>query len=315
MVANWGKLGMMLCFTLIIIEPIYAQTNEELLQLVLAGSKQTACSAKSGMGKVTVNDSRKDAAGVTESETQLSFDYSFSGDKTALTMEQTLIKPGGRYKPPAGLKARERILVDGQKVFILDGIDKSGRIGSLTTDAGHHVTSFLGLIGIWRRGLSACDRSPQDIPGRLIQVTGTELVGGRSCVVVEFSWTDKYANSKDTQHWHSYWVDTEHGYSTLRTRSWYAGGDTEIGRTLEGESSTEIKDYGNGVWAPTKIISDTYNVDLKTGELKETKHRVIAYDLDFKINQSIPEDKFLPLEFPTGTKVSDELLNATYTVP
>ncbi|MDO8588797.1 MAG: hypothetical protein Q7T82_17340 [Armatimonadota bacterium] len=315
MIANRKKLCAILCLALASVGPAYALTNEELLELVLAGSKQTVSSIKSGMGKVTVDDTRKDASGVAESETQFAFEYYFSGDKTALTMEQILVKPGGQYKPPAGLKAKERALIDGQKVYVLSVIDNYGLIGSLATDAGHHVTSFLRLIGIWKRGLSAPDGSADNIPGRIIRVTGSESVNGRQCVIVEFSWTDKYADSKDTQHWHSYWIDTERGYSTLRARSWYAGGDTSISKTLEGESNTEVKDYGNGIWAPTKITSDTYNVDLKTADLKSIKHRVITYDLEFKINQPVPDEKFLPLEFPSGTRVSDELLNATYTVP
>lgn len=302
-----------------------AQSNEDYLPIVSEGCRSAAAAVSSGAGKVTVELWHKQRDGSIQ-EVEDTYWVEFAGDRFNLSKESVVLKnepkPGTTaidpWVFPVGTKTRTKSVFDGQRFTSLE-LDKneatiassdSSRVDANTID----YYSCVRMIG---HGLMKLDfYAEKEGPGVTNcispHITGRVNLNGDDCITVEMASTHTRDGGNNAIVTTKLWIAPDKGFAVPRVQTWVEGGESKE-KSLAIEVSTELRQYAEGIWGPSKCVFESYTIT-KTGSVEKTLKRVTTYDRDFQINVPVPDSAFV-LALPSGTKVHDEVLDATYTVP
>ncbi len=303
--------------------------DPDLLPVVLQGCKMAAASVRSGSGRVVVHDRLvKRGGGLLEVESVCN--VAFRGNSFRLTRRTHYIRnePGEgtdvhQALVEPGTTTTEQVAFDGAEIRWL-GDERTARVGNSATRTGRHELGWYAAnlgVGVQSGGGNGvCDLqgffnglasggASIDPP----EVVGREVVEGDDCVILQWILHYTGASGEERLAIDQFWVDPVKGYTIRREKHWEsrAGSPEKI---LTGEASVSVREYGEGVWGPDTVESKQYRVP-STGEAPSARHElVITFDPGFALNGSV-RDADLSLAFPSGTRVSDEVTDAEYTVP
>ena len=294
------------------------ETNQDLLPTVLDGCRSAVSAIKSGQGKVTAYASlRSNNGGILETET--TYQVLFSGDKFKLAVDEKYLKnspgeplPSDRMLLEPGSLISRQVAYDAERTTTFMPQEHEATIGDRSTNSGQeaiddgHNAAFVGHYGLleiakWVVGPSVYTRGTPKIVGR-------ETLNGNDCVVVEFLLT-----GKDIVHTFWFWVDPAKGFTVPRIRSWAEGTGLRE-KILTGEVNTEMRQYADGNWGPARATVAQYRINPLSGEYYRNAQYVTTFDPNFQINVPVTDSE-LTLTLPSGTTVTNELLQETYTVP
>ncbi len=299
-----------------------AENDEDMLTSLKEGCANAVSSIRSGRGQLTVYFwTKRGDGGILETEAK--DDLQFDGERFLLrenvkylTNDPVLGKDPSEPPPPTMRTTTSSY--DLEKVTILDQYESvvaRATICDPTLRAGTNqlnvYKTFARMVG---HGVDYLIPRQEDLP-RIIVVTsaniaGRETINGDECVMVDVVMTLKLPEPKMDTIISTVrkWVDTDKGYTIVRTRTWMEGNVYTV-KTLTAESTTTVRQYGDGVWGPDTYTLQEYNLK---GELRHKL--VITYDPAFELNVPV-SDSDLSLTLPSGTKVHNELIDSEYTVP
>ncbi len=306
-----------------------ASDDQAQLPVVVEGSRNAVAAIQSGKGQVTRRSwSRMNDGGVRETETK--HQIAFSGDKFRLSSVTKYLQntPGippeytgarvwkpDTFRRESSYDGEKTVRLEEDKATISDPNDMKSHSGrSVFQD--YREAAVVGVdIGHSKpaHGLMETDKWPHPtLPSSITRsaprIVGRETLNGDECIIVEIVLTSKYSTRPT---W--FWLNPTKGFTIPRARGWVQGGDhTE--KILSWESDVEVREYGADLWGPAKVSYKQYQLDKETGEYYKTIDEVTTFADDFQINVPVSEAE-LTLTLPSGTKVTDELLKETYTVP
>ncbi len=296
-----------------------AEGDEDLLAALSEGCANAVSSIRSGSGHATTYFwSKRGDGGVLETETE---NYlKFKGDRFLLREKVKYLRndpiPG---KEPSDMPVTIRNTAssyDLEKVTILDQDDSLPASATICDPTTREGRNQLNLYKVFARmaghGVDYLVPRPEDLPPS-IELTSAKIVGresleGDECIVVDVAVTVHLPDEDTMVSTVRKWVNVDKGYTIVRTRTWHEG-NVYSAQTLKSESSTTVRQYGDGVWGPDTFTSQRYDLE------GEVRHKlVIAYDPAFELNVPV-SDSDLSLTLPSGTEVHDELIDVQYTVP
>lgn len=304
--------------------------DPDMLPVVLQGCKLTASSVKSGKGRVTVQQHiRKREGGLLATETV--YEVASCGEKFKVQRQIKFVvnEPGDQTETGLSLTApgtvrTEQVAFDGQEVRRLEVDTRKAVIADLHTSTGDdELTNYKLYLAVGcgdTLGSGLCDLQAfyesllfPGSTGTGLAVVGGENLQGDDCVILECI----YDFSKHSgEHFHDirrFWVNPAKGYTVSKLRIWSEGGVYHE-RTLVCEWDVNVREYSDGIWGPDEIVKTQYGIDPATKKYVQNEHTVIKFDPDFALNVPVSKQD-LSLTFPSGTTVTDQNIDATYTVP
>ena len=292
-----------------------ADSNDELLTMAYEGCKNALSAINSAKGGVTVRHWQKNSEGIVQ-EFDYAYKIAFDGAKHRISQEISALKNDLKYPVlPVGSTIQKKMSCDGEKLTILDCDKASATIGALDSSSGLPYYSQALMHTRVKNGNGVIDISPEANPLlKLERVSPTaryDTLNGDKCILVEKAFlTQKPSPRTDT---YEMWVNPSKGYTIPLTRMWSeVEGQPKV---LVEEHSTDVKLYETGVWGPVRSTLARY-VQTKSGSTETIlKFRTITtFNDDFRLNVPVTDDD-LAITLPSGTTVTDELLNASYVVP
>lgn len=314
--------------------PFVPDTNQDKLPILIQGCANAVSSLEHGKGKVIVHSTYIGEDGnvtETESENDVTFfgsKFKISAHKTYLENEpregsdpKLLLAPGAVRSQQIScdgqriilLKATEGALVGGVKMKKMDeavisdaGVGEGfSAVADIKRDiavVGHGVWDLAKMKNVWRFLEDYTMSGPR--------IVGRETLDGDECFVVEVVYT---AENRDDTKTVWLWIDPQKGHTVPLMRMWMQGGILKE-KTLYQERTTKIRQYSDGVWGPAEGTFDEYVPNWKKGGVYKHWHCVTTYDPDFRFDLK-PSDEDMSLKLPSGTRVFDENLDASYTAP
>jgi hypothetical protein len=297
------------------------EPNQDLLPVILEGTKTAVSSISSGAGKVVVHDwYRRESGELLETET--TYTVAFSGDKLKASgntrYEQNQLKaqgePGLRSMLP-GTEVEKILAYDGEKIIVFMPTKRTATIGDAKSSVAHELRNCRFLVGIPGHGLVDMSKDaylPDDTRSDP-RIVGRETIGGDECVVVEVVDNKPLSSGGQVKHTSWCWVNPSRGYMVVRTRAWAEGGSFKS-KTLVAETVTDVRPYSVGIWGPAQHVSEQYRLKSDSEESYLAVRTTTTYDSDYQLNSPVSSND-LRIGLPSGTKVYDEVLQARYTVP
>ena len=303
----------------------FAAESQDELSVLLEGCRQAAQAAQSGKGQVTVYQYHHHAvleeAGVLE--TNATRTVAFSGVRFKLIDEVKTLKNVPATPPPSGAVLvapgsvrTEQFAYDGEKATAYSPAEGRAKIGDANSDVGTLAADTFVVVkpSLYTLfDLTNYSPVPPGLTREAPRIVGREAVGGDECTIVEVYDHGVIEGSRSVESWHRFWVNTAKGCAVSRIRSWVRGGIyTE--KTLRTEVNSDLRQYGSGLWGPAKVTGSVYSINQTTREYYKELEQTVTYAEDFQLNVPV-SDSELTLTLPSGTKVTNELLQETYTVP
>lgn len=302
-----------------------AQSNEDYLPIVSEGCRSATAAVKSGAGQVTISIWSKDNDGSIQ-ESEDSYSVEFEGSRYSLSKESVVVKnepkPGTTaidpWVFPVGKKTRTKSVFDGQRVTYLESDKNSATITSSDSSLGKlNIASYHLYLGIIGHGLMKLDyRAEKEGPGVTNciapHITGKENLNGDNCITAEMASTHTRSDGKNAIVTTKMWIAPDKGFAVPRVQTWVEGGDFSE-KTLILDENTALRQYAGGIWGPSKCVFESYDIT-KAGSVEKTYQRTISYDPNFQINVPVSDSAFTRA-LPSGTTVTYEVSDATYTVP
>ncbi|MBP6964998.1 MAG: hypothetical protein KBC96_11385 [Armatimonadetes bacterium] len=305
-----------------------AATPEETIELAKAGTKNAVSVIQNGKGKITQSVTRQRQDG-SIAETEAVADMAFRGDKlriNELLTDPTNVVPaaateeGAKKTYPTDHKA---VSFDGEKLTYFEARTRFPRaqVGTVEGSGGiiknyyHRKKLDYGVLenhGVWDIYCGA-PSFPQVDGG--LRFVGNETIDGRDCIVVERTilTMSKECDPVPVRSTILEWsIDTGKGFTIPRYRLWV--GDKDGNKTiLAEERNNEVRDYGNGVWGPSKSVVVGYAID-EQGERYEDTRIVTEYASDFVLNGNVT-DSDLTVKLPAKTRVWNSITGESYQAP
>lgn len=295
-----------------------AENLQPLLPLALNGAKMAAERVATYKGTIKTQLSlRTSDGGLTQNQSNIALAYSkgmFRIDSET-TFDKNERGPGNKWSDPLyppGKRIAQSVSFDGNCARSLTRND--GITGGRGTAVWRSAIKQYDALSPLSNGLYDLDKmlaAPADAKTSGPQVVAREVVDGDDCIVVESAW--KHGISGEFSDRIRVWVNPSKGYTMPLIRCWAAGGIYKH-ETLIAEKTSQFRQYTGDVWCPTQVVHDEYRLDEKTGATERILHKSFSYDPAFAVNVPVG-DKELGLGFPSGTKVSDQDLDAVYVVP
>lgn len=295
--------------------------STDLLPIVLQGTKQANDAVESGKGRVSVqNWSRYDGI-VFESKCET--DMVFRSEQFKLTMHWHSLEgelPDGFGRPDDNYD--EILSFDGQTVRAL--YDRGmAEICCPDSNAGSsHLVNYEDPYAVGSRsgfGNGVCDLTAVyeslvhlGATGTGLQIVGRDTIDGDSCVIVECTYEFTKRNGEKFYDLRRFWINTDKGYTLKKVKTWKGRQLTDMALAVEYEVA--VRQYPGGIWGPDRVESIGYERDKLSNEPVPRNHSAAVFDANFALNVPVTDDE-LQLAFPSGTKVRDQVLDATYTVP
>lgn len=306
-----------------------AATPDEMVELAKAGTKNAPSLIVSGKGKITQSSTtRKPDGGIMETEAVA--DMAFRGDKLRIAELVTYLRndlPAGateedaKHLYPPGKKISQAVSFDGEKLMFFQALTRLAVVDSLESKArlprAYYQRKKLDYGLLDNHGLWDINAGRPSFPqvDRGLRFVGNEMVDGRDCIVIECTvlTMSKEGDPLPIRSTIIEWsIDTERGFTIPRVRVWVGDSDGEK-TTLAEERNNEVRDYGNGVWGPSKSTVVRYAID-KKGERYEHSRIITVYAPDFILNGNVT-DSDLTIKLPSKTLVSNEITGESYIVP
>ncbi|NIM06668.1 MAG: hypothetical protein GTO55_09470 [Armatimonadetes bacterium] len=295
---------------------------EDEISVVLEGCRNAAESVQSGKGQVTVY-SRNFSEDGSVSESDATNTVAFSGNKFKTETTSKLLKnvrwtplPTGTALVAPGTVRTEKVAYDGEKaVWYLLDTNQAFR-GDESTNAGRHAFSNYMHVKVVNYVLMDIGNFGNIGPGvsrEPPRIVGREVLNGSECIVVEVLDYGPTKSGGTSQNWFRFWVDPQKGFTVPQVQVWAQGGPYQE-KTLLVDLEADVRQYTDSLWGPAKVTMSGYAMGRETGEYYKRYEIVTTYASDLQINVPISEEE-LTLTLPSGTKVTDELLEETYTVP
>ena len=299
----------------------FAAESPDELSVLLEGCRQAAQAAQSGKGQVTVyHHAALEDGGVLEANATDT--VAFSGLRFKLINEVKMLKnlpatpPSSRSVLVApGSVRTEQFAYDGEKATAYSPAEGRATIGDANSDVGTLAAARYAEVKPTYAmfDLTSFSPVPPGLTREAPQIVGREAVGGDECTIVEVYDHGVIEGSRSVEIWQRFWVNTAKGCAVSRIRAWVRGGSyTE--KTLRTEVDSDLRQYAEGVWGPAKVTASMYGINQTTREYYKETAMVITYAEGFQINVPVTDSE-LTLTLPSGTKVTNELLQETYTVP
>lgn len=285
------------------------EDSDSIMRLAVVGAKNTSDAIKSGQGKVTAHWRSEDREyGVVESVRR--YDVAFSGHRFRADVEETLVRDDARnvdeaqrrLLAPPGTVSRHAVASDGSRDFV-DYPDKN--IVSIhpngTSEEGRRYRDEASLEGLGFRAAAA---------GGFTSAR-REQIEGKKYLILE---RQRLQSMPKTPYWvrEEHWTDPDRGFITSRLMVFVRDDGTPDWH-LSDTWETEVRDYGDGLWAPAKCIKTTYRPDSN----KVWRKRIVStttLERGFRFNCKVEGVEFSPVP-QSGRKVFNEALDASYVVP
>ena len=236
-----------------------------------------------------------------------------TADTTYIRNDWTTTDPGGVPIAPGTVMSKQ-LAFDGEKVVEYWPAENRAAIAGPESAIGSELRSITRTIEEISPG--APDLAKEMPAPRYTTcgpaVVGREVVDGEECVVVELVHVRVNSDGQEISWYHRYWIAPDMGFTALKTEDGYRGGRYGDG-VVSVEIEAEARQYASGLWGVSRMWARQYRLDqLDTRELKiET---VVTVADDYQLNAPVTEE-MLRVQLPSGTKVSNELIDAHYTVP
>ena len=291
--------------------PCFARTDDG-LSVVLKGCQDAVDSIKTYKGSITAHYWRLHAG----------------GDIVEMESSCTIAYVNGKYKLSEEARGIRNDIVPKLKNVIIG--DKLG-VTILAFDGSNFTNTISGSK--YAKVCSAADNSPAsrrnssmkeriDIIGHGIfkiepceygklKVVGRRQLNGDECIIVEKRIERPISSSRTSFTTYEYWVNPAKGYTIPIMKCWTAATGI-MDKSLLEDIITEIKDYGNGTWGPSKSTLTQYNL-YGTDKGKEHLRMEVTYGPDFRINVPVSSDEVM-LKLDPGTSVWNETTDETYSV-
>lgn len=299
-------------------------TTQDELSVLLEGCRQAAASIHSGKGPVKILFSQSNEEEIWW-EGSTTYTVAFSGSRFRETSETTVLKNVPQVPPPsgAGIEAPgtmniKQAAYDGEKATELFASGHSARIY-----APRVVGSLVGVGAFWRVKPSTTTLvditnfgvPPKDTVRDAPRIVGREAINGDECIIVELYDHSPTPEGSRPAHerWNWLWVNPQKGFATVCTRTW-GRGSAYPEKTLITEIISELRQYAGGLWGPAKVTHCEFRIARASGKYYKEYEEVFTYAPDFQFNLPV-SDSELTLTLPSGTLVTNELLQETYTVP
>ncbi|MBI2842082.1 MAG: hypothetical protein HYX78_01640 [Armatimonadetes bacterium] len=310
-----------------------AQTDGDLLSTTIDGCRNAVRLVQSGKGKVTARRwLDKNHAGDTPAvvETESRYVLAFRGDKYKLTEEVEFIrnnptqqellasKDNGITKSPLiqpGDKRNHVISFDGEVVTFFHKEEGYAFIDKPTSQrpsvANVHHEDYAEIVSPVGRGLMEIDKCFEAThPNSTgLEFVGREVVDGDKCIVVQVKTTFPFPDGKPMTNTRKFWVNPDKGYTIVKDHVY----QDQPKAYLAQEVVTQAREYVDGVWGPTTSVLTQYTID-GDGNRKKVRSQTVTYDPTFQLNISV-SDQDLSQTLPSGTRVTNHLQDALYTVP
>ncbi len=295
-----------------------AATPEETIELAKAGTKNAVSVIQNGKGKITqsVTRHRQDGSIV---ETEAVADMAFRGDKFRINELVTELRndvpagvteEGAKKTYPPDHKA---VSFDGEELTYFEARTRFPRavVGTVEGSGGIIKNYYqrkkldYGVLenhGVFDIGVAMATPSfPQVDEG--LRFVRNETIDGRDCIVIEHTilTMSKECDPLPLRSTILEWsIDTGRGFTIPRYRLWVGDKDGN-NRILAEERNNVVRDYGDGVWGPSKSVVVGYAIDEK-GERYEDTRIVTQYASDFVLNGNVT-DSDLTIKLPTKTRI------------
>ncbi len=277
-----------------------SQPEADLLDLVEQGSKASSDAVTSGWGKITVASwGRNWDGGVQESETV--YAAAFAGDRFRVSAVRTFTR--NTLGPNEDLK----LAVAAGTVWRHEAMYDPSRVTIYYPDA-NAANIFAERHNGELRNISPRHLGLSEISGNAVLTANYAELDGVTCILLE----GRYERDDGLVTFVRCWVDEERGF-VLRKYQVFAQDNTHPELVLLDETNVEVRDYGGGLWGPKKCTKVRYRED-RDGEIRKWSETTTTYDPGFQLNAPVDEQQ-LVLDLPSGTKVYDKVLDATYSVP
>lgn len=300
------------------------EVSQDELSVVLEGCRNAAASIHSGKGQVKILSYQGNEDGIWW-EGSTTYTVAFSGSRFKETSETTVLKNVPQVPPPsgAGIEApgavnTEQVAYDGEKATTVSSTEHRALIY-----APRVVGSWVGVGTFWRvkpNSFTLVDITnfgapPPDTVREAPRLVDRETIGGDDCIIVELYDHSPMPDVGAPGHerWTWFWVDPQKGFAVPRIRIW-GRGSAYPERTLLSETTSGLRQYAGGLWGPDKKTHCEYRLGPTSGKNYKESEEVVTYSPDFQFNVPV-EESDLQLTIPSGTVVTNELLQETYTVP
>lgn len=297
--------------------PCCAQVDQELLQMLKAGSAQAVASVRSGSGKLSLHKTES-KNGVVVMEINASYTIAFSGSRFRMEAETTYLKNegtpssgGGIRAPKPGQRQRETVVFDGNRVTRFYPDSGLATVGDANSTVGKLATGrFAQLVP---RNYRSMDLNTLcSSVGGEPTVVRRERISEEDCVVVEFTSQKNLSNGTSVQRTYQVRFSLDKDLTVPMFRVLTDGG-TEGGSILLTQILVNANGSGDN-WRPASVAVDEYRPDANTDRYSKTSSSEITYNPDFGINVPVSESEF-SLSLPSGTTVVDEVLDLHYVIP
>ena len=298
------------------------ETNQDELSTLLEGCRSAVAAVHSGQGKAIYYQwSQTDTGGVRETET--AYQVVFLGERFKLTAEEKFIKnlpaeplPTDAVLISPGSTLTRQVAFDGEKVTRFTPQSNEATVGDRRTSFGRiGMQDFENRVSVIGDGLLNPETWTKLGPPHYIRsaprIVGRENIEGDDCVVLEMTLTRQADPGQGIVHTFWFWVNPAKGFTVPRKCNWIKGG-TYPEKTLLSETEVAVRQYADGLWGPAKETVTGHRLNSTSGEYFKDQYYVTTYDADLQINAPV-SDSELTLTLPSGTTVTNELLQETYT--
>ncbi|HET6453896.1 MAG TPA: hypothetical protein VFI02_05780 [Armatimonadota bacterium] len=305
-----------------------AQSDDELLQLAIAGCRNALSLVKSGQGGFTVDAWVRSKNGVVETDSKCF--VVFVGDRYKVLREKTYVQ--NALPPDAPPDLVKSLIKPGEKL-----VDEFSYDGTAFTEYDHEVNTVTktgtgeskapqlrGLHRTCSRLIAMSGHGLYDIgktgppreegtPDTGVKVVRRESLNGDNCIVIQREFPIKLDKGEVATRRFVYWVNPEKGFTIPKAQHWVIGSQYKEWTLIE-EEITEVRDYGGGIWGPAKWTMQQWQIDESGKEPMKMMDTVLTYDPTYKLNPDVKDDE-LAIHPPSGTRIWDETLDATYKAP
>jgi len=236
-----------------------------------------------------------------------------TADKTYIRNETTTTDPGAVPIAP-GTVMTTQLAFDGEKVVEYWPSENRAAIADPGSAIGSKLTPIRGTIEEISPGVPdlAKEMPSPRYTKRGPAVVGREVVDGEDCVIVELAHVRVDSDGQEIAWYHRYWIAPDMGFTALKAEFGYRGGRYGDGVVMV-ETEAEPRQYSNGLWGVSRIWAQRYRLDESDTRDLEIETVVTVAD-DYQLNAPVTEE-MLKVQLPSGTKVYNELLDASYVVP
>jgi hypothetical protein len=305
------------------VQPVFGEEAEDLLAAVQLGCETAASRVSTSSGQVTVHKwywrSNGELIETDSVYTVASTEERFKAvaDVTYVTNEATVPESQPGQQPVApGTVLKEELAYDGERIVSYKPAEQRATMAGLDSRAGGDLTMMKVTVMSPGHGVPTSLVTAPYLPPRYTRtgphVVGREVVNGDECIVVEFVDTRTDADGAEVAYDSRLWINPQRGFTTFKSESSARGG--VFGEeALLADMEMETREYADDLWGISRVQQEQYALD-DSGRRYLQLRTITTFAADYALNAPVTDD-MLTVTLPSGTKVYNELLDASYVVP